>query len=76
VRLSIENSGLDIAPDQLDQLFEPYFTTKTRGSGLGLAIVKRIINAHNGRISLISPSPGRLRISVFLPMTGGRTAVD
>jgi len=76
VRLSIENSGLDIAPDQLEQLFEPYFTTKTRGSGLGLAIVKRIVNAHNGRISLISPSPGRLRISVFFPKAGGRTAVD
>jgi two-component system, NtrC family, sensor histidine kinase HydH len=77
VRFSIENSGLDIAPDQLEQLFEPYFTTKTRGSGLGLAIVKRIVNAHNGRISLISPSPGRLRISVFLPKTGGGSqAVD
>lgn len=71
VVLSIENSGLDIAPDHLEQFFEPYFTTKTRGSGLGLAIVKRIINAHNGRISVISPSPRRLRISVFLPRAGG-----
>lgn len=72
--LSVENSGLAVAPDQLEQMFEPYFTTKIRGSGLGLAIVKRIVSAHGGRISMISPSPHRLRISVFLPKTGGGKA--
>ena len=37
-----------------DQVFEPYFSTKTEGTGLGLSIAKRIINDHNGFIRVRS----------------------
>ena len=50
VRVSIEDTGSGIDPDNLSRVFKPLFTTKTRGMGMGLAICKSIIESHNGRI--------------------------
>ncbi len=52
VEVSIRDNGPGIAPELLDQVFEPYVTTKVKGSGLGLAIVKKIVEEHSGVISL------------------------
>ena len=45
-------TGSGIAPEQLDKIFEPFFSTKDagNGTGLGLSIVKHLISAHGGRI--------------------------
>lgn len=58
VKLSFEDTGEGIRPDDLPKICEPYFTTKKTGTGLGLAISKRIIEAHGGSIEIIS-TPGR-----------------
>jgi nitrogen fixation/metabolism regulation signal transduction histidine kinase len=50
VELGIYDTGCGITEDNLDTLFEPYVTTKTKGTGLGLAIVKKIIEEHSGVI--------------------------
>ena len=52
VRFSDTGSGID--PRDLDQIFEPLFTTKTHGVGFGLAIVKLIVERHGGRITVES----------------------
>ena len=58
-------------PDDLqDRIFNPFFTTKPRGSGLGLAIVRKIVDAHDGRISVASPPSGGARFRVVLPQSG------
>ena len=67
VFLSVENPGQLPDPDHPERILEPYFTTKTRGTGLGLAIAVRIIRAHGGRITVLVPVAGRLRITVHLP---------
>ena len=54
VYLETIDSGSGIKEKLLKDVFEPYFTTKSRGTGLGLPIVKRIIDEHNGEIEIIS----------------------
>jgi len=56
--LAIIDSGSGIAPELMDRIFDPYFTTKPDGTGLGLPIALRIIQAHGGTLD-ISSAPGR-----------------
>jgi signal transduction histidine kinase len=58
VRLSVEDTGIGIAPEHLTKIFSPFFTTKHRGTGLGLAITRSIVEKHHGSIAVES-TPGR-----------------
>lgn len=48
--IKISDNGVGMSPEQVDKLFEPYFTTKEKGNGLGLANSQNIILGHNGSI--------------------------
>ena len=50
IELALYDNGTGIKEDQIETIFEPYVTTKTKGTGLGLAIVKKIIEDHGGAI--------------------------
>lgn len=68
-RVSVEDNGAGIPPENLKRVFEPFFTTKGSGSGtgLGLAICQRIAEEHGGRIEVDS-EPGRgARFCLVLP---------
>jgi two-component system nitrogen regulation sensor histidine kinase NtrY len=54
VRLSINDTGQGLTPEECARLFTPYYTTKTHGTGLGLAIVQSVVSDHGGRISVDS----------------------
>lgn len=58
VIVAIQDSGVGIDPEHLDQLFNPFFTTKPHGMGMGLAISRSIIQSHGGRLWAAS-NPGR-----------------
>src|SRR5438309_1209160 len=65
VLVGVADTGGGIAPEHLDKIFEPLFTTKTRGFGPGLALVKRLLEANGGQITVESaPGQGRDRKSV------------
>jgi two-component system NtrC family sensor kinase len=68
VEIEFTDSGGGMAPEQLEQIFEPFYTTKARGTGLGLAITRQIIDFHHGRIKVQShPGQGTTFI-VTLPL--------
>ena len=58
VEIRISDSGSGIAPEKRDQIFQLYYTTKTKGSGIGLAMTFRIVQLLNGKIEFVS-EPGK-----------------
>ncbi|GAB4234687.1 MAG: ATP-binding protein [Deltaproteobacteria bacterium] len=63
----VQDTGVGIPAEDLDRIFEPYFTTKASGLGLGLVLSKKIVDAHGGEI-LVDSRPGAgTRIQVALP---------
>ena len=68
IEISILDEGIGITDQVLQNIFEPYVTSKARGRGLGLAIVKKIVEEHNGTIKLENgPKQGALA-TVTLPV--------
>ena len=77
VCLSIADNGSGILPEHLEQVFNPFFTTKPtgQGTGLGLSISRDIIRTHGGRIE-VSSTPGEgSEFRVFLPRPREETDV-
>ena len=66
-RIEIIDTGEGIPDDHLEQVFQPFFTTKPDGMGLGLALVKRTIDAHGGRIAIESEVGRGTIVTVELP---------
>lgn len=69
VKLSIQDSGIGIPPEDMNKLFDPFFSTKEGGIGLGLSIAHRIIDQHQGKIDVEShPGKGTL-LTLWLPVS-------
>ncbi len=70
--LAVSDTGKGIPPDNLANIFRPFFTTKGHGTGLGLSLARRIVEDHGGRITVESaPKQGSV-FTIYLPL---RTAV-
>jgi two-component system sensor histidine kinase HydH len=70
IKIEIADTGSGIQKDHLERLFDLYFTTKPSGTGLGLPIVQKIIEAHDGRISIASEPGQPTVVTILLPMEG------
>ena len=66
--IAIIDRGAGIDPQQLDSIFNPFFTTKPQGVGLGLAIVSKIVDEHGGKILVESELGKGSVFRVLLPM--------
>jgi signal transduction histidine kinase len=69
LEISFEDTGVGIAPDHLEKIFEPSFTTKEQGTGIGLFISYEIISNHNGSIDVESTVGKGTRFIVRLPLS-------
>ena len=74
LELSVSDTGIGIAPDQLERIFQPFFTTKAHGIGLELPITRRLVEDHRGHL-LVESQPGYgTTISVRLPISDMETS--
>ena len=68
--ITVTDCGIGIDPNEIDHIFEAFFTTKPKGMGMGLSICRSIVEAHHGRLWV---TPGMTQGSVFrvqLPIGG------
>jgi signal transduction histidine kinase len=68
ISLSFADTGTGMAPEKQQEIFEPFFTMKSRGTGLGLAVVKKIVEAHRGRIEVESALKKGTTVRIVLPV--------
>ncbi len=68
VQISVSDTGGGIAESELETIFTPFHTTKENGTGLGLAIVKKLVDFHNGAISVKSRLNQGTTFDIFLPL--------
>ncbi len=66
--ISVSDTGSGIPKESLDTIFNPFHTTKENGTGLGLAIVKKLIDFHNGAISVTSTIDEGTTFEIYLPL--------
>jgi two-component system, NtrC family, sensor kinase len=68
VEVSFRDTGIGIPKGNLEKLFKPLFTTKSKGMGLGLAISKRLVEAHKGSIVVESEEGKGTEVKIKLPI--------
>jgi signal transduction histidine kinase len=71
IEVTVSDTGIGIAPENLARIFDPFFTTKEvgKGTGLGLAICQSIVEQHRGTIEVQSEGVGQgTAVTVSLPL--------
>jgi two-component system cell cycle sensor histidine kinase/response regulator CckA len=77
VKISIRDTGVGIAPEQLGRIFDPYFSTKEQlHSGLGLAVAYFVVKKHGGHIAVDSEPDVATTFSIYLPAAPDRRAAE
>jgi hypothetical protein len=67
IQVAIRDNGPGLSDEQRENIFQPFYTTKSQGSGLGMAITRRIIEAHGGQIAVGPPGMPGTEILITLP---------
>jgi signal transduction histidine kinase len=76
VRVSVADTGKGIAPESLEQIWEPYVTNKPGGTGLGLAIARQAVWAHDGTVNAASTLGKGTEIQLTIPADGGKAVTE
>ena len=71
VTVHFKDSGEGIDEEIIDKIWAPFFTTKEQGTGLGLGIVKNIVEAHGGKIKIVSREVRGINVTITLPVNQG-----
>jgi PAS domain S-box-containing protein len=70
--LQVKDSGCGVDPGQIEKLFQPFFTTKSKGLGMGLSISRSIIEAHDGSLTMSSDGGTGSTVHIALPLADAR----
>jgi two-component system NtrC family sensor kinase len=71
VEITVSDTGHGIAAENVEKIFDPFFTSKDTGTGLGLAITHGIVEQHGGRISVDSTPGEGTTFFIHLPLKNG-----
>lgn len=74
--IEVRDTGSGIPPEHLEQIFDPFYTTKARGLGVGLAISRSIVASHGGSIQALHNRPTGTVIMIRLPLSERANAHD
>jgi len=66
--VSVEDTGTGLSPSELQRIFIPFFTTKTKGHGIGLALAHRVVTEHGGTLSAANAPAGGAVFTLRLPL--------
>ncbi len=66
--LGVSDTGIGIAPEVVSQIFNPFFTTKSRGMGIGLSLSKSIVEAHHGHLTATPNEARGTTVEISLPI--------
>jgi len=69
ISMEVKDTGYGIAPDQLDSIYDPFVSSKTRGAGLGLTMVHQVVTNHHGEIKINSKLEKGTTVIIKLPIT-------
>jgi signal transduction histidine kinase len=69
--IEISDTGSGIRNEDIERIFDPFYTTRPTGTGLGLSITKRIIEEHGGRIEVESKAGHGTIFRIYIPIKGG-----
>jgi signal transduction histidine kinase len=67
VRISFQDTGMGLTPEQQEKIFEPFQSSFSNGVGLGLSIVSQIVAAHHGSIKVLSSKGEGTTFQITLP---------
>lgn len=67
--VSVGDTGGGIPQGIVDEVFNPFFTTKEAGTGLGLTLVRRIVRAHRGKVEVQNQPDVGVTFRLWLPVT-------
>jgi two-component system, NtrC family, sensor histidine kinase HydH len=67
-RITVQDNGPGLPLQDVERVFDPYYTTKPRGTGLGLAIVQKIVESHHGEVRVQSAPGAGTTFTVLLPV--------
>jgi signal transduction histidine kinase len=68
VIVSVEDTGVGLDPQNIDRIFDSFYTTKAEGIGVGLSISRSIVEAHGGQLSAAPAAPHGARFSFTVPI--------
>ena len=76
IKITVRDEGSGISQENIDKIFDPYFTTKETGNGLGLATTYSIIKKHNGEIQIDSELGKGTTFSIYLPSVKTQNKIE
>jgi signal transduction histidine kinase len=66
--LRIEDNGDGIPPEQLQKVFQPFFSTRPKKAGLGLTIAERVVRLHGGELQIVPIPAGGTTVTISIPI--------
>ena len=68
VYISVKDNGSGISSENINKIFDPFYTSNSKGTGLGLAVVKSVVEAHQGKVSYLSKPEQGAHFCIKLPL--------
>jgi nitrogen fixation/metabolism regulation signal transduction histidine kinase len=69
IETTVDDNGPGLPPESMEEIFDPYVTTKAKGTGLGLAIVRKLVEEHGGEVAIDSEAGKGAHVRIILPVT-------